>query len=174
MVSPFDLLVEIEKKSLISVNKLPQKADKAAYWRGIGFELAGQKFVAPMGEIVEVLHPLKVTKIPWVRKFVLGVSNIRGRLVPIIDLTVLLSTSLNISEKTSRILVVGQGDQQNGLLVDAVLGIQQFPSLLIDTSNPVENSSSFIRGCFEKDGIKWSIFSFADLIRSDEFCQIID
>lgn len=173
MISPFALLAEIAKKSRKNANELPQKAEAVTYWRGIGFMLAGQKFVAPMGEVGEILQTPRVTRVPGVRNWMLGVSNIRGRLVPILDLAGLLTVPSKASWRTRRVLVIGQGDQQHGLLVDAVLGMQQFPSHLMSEQMYVEaNYASYVRGGFEIDGASWPIFSFTDLASADEFLQV--
>lgn len=172
-MSPFALLVEIAHKSRSNANELPQKSEAVTYWRGVGFMLAGQKFVAPMGEIGEILQAPKVTKVPGVKNWMLGVSNIRGRLVPILDLAGLLGVPSKANWKTRRVLVIGEGDQQNGLLVDAVLGMQQFPSHLLNNQiNVEENYAPYVNGGFERGGANWSIFSFADLAQADIFLQV--
>jgi twitching motility protein PilI len=172
-MTPFALLVDIAQKSRTNASELPQKTEAVTYWRGIGFMLAGQKFVAPMGEVGEILQTPRVTKVPGVRNWMLGVSNIRGRLVPILDLAGLLGVPSKASWRTRRVLVIGQGQQQNGLLVDAVLGMQQFPTHLMSNQMNVEsNYATFVRGGFEKDGVNWPIFSFTDLAQADEFLQV--
>lgn len=172
-MSPFDLLVEIAQKSRRNASELPQKTEAVTFWRGIGFMLAGQRFVAPMGEVGEILQTPRVTKVPGVRNWVLGVSNIRGRLVPILDLAGLLDVPSKANWRTRRVLVVGEGQQQHGLLVDAVLGMQQFPSHLKSNQMYVEaNYAPYVRGGFERDGSNWPIFSFTDLVQADEFLQV--
>lgn len=172
-MSPFALLVEIAKKSRSTANELPQKSEVVTYWRGVGFMLAGQKFVAPMGEVGEILQTPKVTKVPGVKNWMLGVSNIRGRLVPILDLAGLLDVPSKANWKTRRVLVIGEGDQQNGLLVDAVLGMQQFPSHLLNNQVNVEESyAPYVCGGFERDGASWPIFSFTNLSQADVFLQV--
>jgi twitching motility protein PilI len=172
-MTPFALLNEIAQKSRNNANELPQKSEVVTYWRGVGFMLAGQKFVAPMGEVDEILQPPRVTKVPGVRNWMLGVSNIRGRLVPILDLAGLLSVPSKTNWKTRRVLVVGQGDHQHGLLVDAVLGMQQFPSHeMIEQISIEVNYAPYVHGGFERDGVGWPIFSFTDLTQADEFLQV--
>ena len=70
------------------------------------------------------------------RSWVLGVANVRGRLVPVMDLAGLLDLPSRANWRSRRVLVVEQGDFLVGLLVDAVLGMQQFPS---DSRREVEN-----------------------------------
>ncbi|MGK0404673.1 MAG: twitching motility protein PilI [Oleispira sp.] len=172
-MSPFALLVEIAQKSRDNARELPQKTEAITYWRGIGFMLAGQRFVAPMGDVGEILKTPRVTKVPGVRNWVLGVSNIRGRLVPILDLAGLLDVPSKANWRTRRVLVIGEGQQQYGLLVDAVLGMQQFPSHQVISQIYVEaNCVPYVRGGFERDGSNWPIFSFTDLVQADEFLKV--
>jgi twitching motility protein PilI len=172
-MSPFALLVAIAQKSRDNASELPQKTEAVTYWRGIGFMLAGQKFVASMGEIGEILQTPRVTKVPGVRNWMLGVSNIRGRLVPILDLAGLLDVPSKANWRTRRILVVGEGQQQYGLLVDAVLGMQQFPShQIINRMYTEAHYAPYVRGGFERDGSNWPIFSFTDLVQAEEFLQV--
>jgi twitching motility protein PilI len=93
--------------------------------------------------------------------------------VPILDLAGLLGVPSKASWRTRRVLVIGQGDQQNGLLVDAVLGMQQFPSHLMSNQMYVEaNYAPYVQGGFERDGANWPIFSFTHLAEADEFLQV--
>jgi twitching motility protein PilI len=172
-MSPFDLLVEIAQKSRDNANELPQKTEAVTFWRGIGFMLAGQRFLAPMGQVGEILQTPRVTKVPGVRNWMLGVANIRGRLVPILDLAGFLDVPSKANWRTRRVLVVGEGQQQHGLLVDDVLGMQQFPSHEVINQMYVEaNYAPYVRGGFERDGSNWPIFSFTDLVQADEFLQV--
>jgi twitching motility protein PilI len=172
-MSPFTLLVEIAKKSRDNACELPQKTEAVTYWRGIGFMLAGQRFVAPMSDVGEILQTPRMTKVPGVKNWMLGVSNIRGRLVPILDLAGLLDVPSKADWRTRRVLVIREGQQQHGLLVDAVLGMQQFPSHQVISQMYVEaNCAPYVRGGFERDGSNWPIFSFTDLVQADEFLQV--
>ena len=67
---------------------MPQQVEMVAYWRGVGFMLAGQYFAADMGEVAEILQPPKLTKVPGVRNWFGWLM--RGRLVPVMDLAGLL------------------------------------------------------------------------------------
>lgn len=57
-------------------------------WQGIGYQLGGVRLVSSMGELLEVLKVRRYTPVPRVREWMLGIANIRGRLIPIIDLHV--------------------------------------------------------------------------------------
>ncbi len=139
-MTPFALLVDIANRGKSNASALPQQLEAVSYWRGVGFMLAGQQFVADMGQISEILQPPRMTKVPGVKSWVLGVANVRGRLVPVMDLAGMLGLSSRASWRSRRVLVVEQGDLLTGLLVDAVLGMQQFPVDTMRTVTEVEKS----------------------------------
>ena len=172
-MNPFALLIDIAQRSRRNASDLPQQLEAVTYWRGVGFMLAGQQFVVDMGQVAEILQPPRLTKVPGVRSWVLGVANVRGRLVPVMDLAGLLGLSSRANWRSRRVLVIEQGDILTGLLVDAVLGMQQFPvdtmRELSDVDSALEN---YIHHGFERNDKVWSIFRIDELIQSPEFMQI--
>lgn len=170
---PFALLKHIAERSQRNASALPQQTEIVSYWHGVGFMLAGQLLVADIGEVVEILQPPKLTKVPGVRSWVLGVANVRGRLVPVMDLAGLLDLPSKANWRSRRVLVLEQGDFLVGLLVDAVLGMQQFPS---NTGRKVDDIppalAKFIDQSFTKDSRTWAVFRLKELIQAPEFLQI--
>lgn len=172
-MNPFALLIDIATRSRANAKELPQQLEAIEYWRGVGFMLGGHYCLAGMGQVSEILHMPKLTSVPGVRKWVLGVANVRGRLVPIMDLSGLLGLVGKPGLRTRRVLVVEQGDILVGLLVDAVLGMQQFPLDRMRTL-PVSKSglSGFVDEGFVKDERVWNIFQMGQLVQSPEFLQV--
>lgn len=132
-----------------------------AQWTGIVFELAGQRMVAPMGEVTEVLAMPEFASMPLVKPWLLGLANVRGRLLPLTDLARFLkveSRQPRLSQK--KVLVVDRDKLFSGLVVDNVLGIQQFTEVHYrDESLPED--SPFVRythGKFVKEGEEWVVF----------------
>ncbi|WP_430460519.1 chemotaxis protein CheW [Thalassolituus sp. LLYu03] len=170
---PFARLLEIAERSRRNASALPQQVEVVTYWRGVGFMLAGQNFVADMTEVSEILQPPRLTKVPGVRSWVLGVANVRGRLVPVMDLAGLLGLPSKANWRSRRVLVVEQDDHLTGLLVDAVLGMQQFA---VDRAVRVESLdpafARYVEHGFERDGRDWPVFQLRELIRAPEFLQI--
>lgn len=170
---PFALLKQIAELSQHNASTLPQQIEAVTYWRGVGFMLAGHYLVSDMNEVAEILQPPKLTKVPGVRSWVLGIANVRGRLVPVMDLAGLLDLPSRANWRSRRVLVVEQGDFLVGLLVDAVLGMQQFPS---DSRREVENLApelaKFSDQGFSKDHRQWTVMQLRELIQAPEFLQI--
>ena len=83
---PFAVLTNIALRSRQLSTGLPEQKKTAEQWNGIGFMLAGEHYVVPMGEVTEILHVPRFTQIPGVRPFLIGAANVRGRLLPLVDL----------------------------------------------------------------------------------------
>lgn len=133
-----------------------------AQWLGVGFEVAGQCFVAPIGEVAEVLAmPIAITQIPLSQSWLVGIANVRGRLLPLSDLTQFLNLEPSaIRLRHRKVLVIDQPEIFSGILIDKVLGIKQF-----DRSDYVAESlpsdSPFLpynHGKFLKEGEEWAVF----------------
>ncbi len=86
----------------------------------ISFEIAGQEFCIDIRAVREIRGWTPATAMPQTPDYFLGVINLRGLVMPVIDLGARLG--LGVTEPSSRhvIVVVQQGDRTAGLLVDAV------------------------------------------------------
>ncbi len=93
-------------------------------WTGVGFTLAGENFLAPIGEIAEILKTPRYTLVPGVESWMRGLANVRGRLLPITDILLFLGRKSNKQEQKRRVLVVDHEEMFAGLVVDEVLGMQ--------------------------------------------------
>ena len=96
-------------------------------WRGIVFESSGQRMVAPLGEVAEILTMPEYTSMPLVQPWLLGIANVRGRLLPLTDLAKFLYLPSSSAQDSSRkVLVIDHHTVFSGLVVDKVFGIEQF------------------------------------------------
>lgn len=86
----------------------------------VGFELAGQVYAFRIDRIREIVMPSNVSRLPDVPAYVDGVSNLRGSIIPIINLRVLLGLESQPPTADSRVIVVSVGPRIIGCLVDAV------------------------------------------------------
>jgi len=170
---PFQLLSEIANRNNLSVKELPYKESQDSQWRGIGFRLGAQRFVAPMQEVDEILYIQSCTRVPGVKSWVNGITNIRGRLLTIIDLGAYFGRKSSESLRTSRVLAVQMGDFYCGVVVDEVLGMQTFLEGSMKAGNSVDECYlPFVKGSFEQDQESWAIFSLFDLVQTPEFLQV--
>lgn len=146
---------------LARARKSGRRGGKEFDWQGVVFEIGGQRLVAPMGQVSEILTMPEYTSLPLVKPWMLGIANIRGRLLPLTDLSRFLQVPSQLSQMAQRkVIVIDHDNVFSGLLVDKVLGIEQFTQ---DQYRPeaLESSSPFApynHGKFFKDEQDWYVF----------------
>lgn len=172
-LSPFELLARISEAGVRNALDLPDEQSLADDWRGIGFRLAGQIYVAPMAEVDEVLTLPAYTKVPGVKSWLNGVANIRGRLLSVVDLGAMLGKQPCVNSTKSRVLTIRKDDLYSGVIVDEVLGLQTFSSQEQSEMMVADSEAEdFIVGSFEKEGQYWAVFSLYQLAEAAEFLSV--
>lgn len=121
------LLHSIETRCLSHAVGLPKQAAPEKNWDGVVFQIAGRCFATPMGDVSEILnHPAAVTKVPGTQPWIVGIANVRGNLLPIVDLQAFLLRRQTMRGRRSRVLVVNYEGLYSGLLVDPFVTIRRF------------------------------------------------
>ena len=172
-LSPFEALAEYERRSLAHVAGVPEQIEAPGLWRGIGFRIGSRYLVSSINEVNEILTYPALTLVPGTRPWLLGVANVRGNLVPLIDLRRYLEGESTLLSESSRVLLVRQSGGSVGLLVDEVLGQRNF-SLEQRADAIGEEDESYGRFIGEKyllGEVYWGLFSMAALVRTPDFAQ---
>jgi len=173
-LTAFELLLQIDRRCRQLGADLPSQPTHRDSWSGIGFRLGEHWYVAPMGEVSEVLHEPRYTSLPGVKPWVRGVANLRGRLLPLMDLCGFFGHELSSVRKQRRVLVVDNEEVFAGLLVDEVLGLQHFAQGSLEPVLPGYldgPESAFVQGRFPGDR-QWQVFSPFAVTRSPGFMDV--
>ncbi|WP_458128706.1 chemotaxis protein CheW [Pseudomonas sp. Z2-11] len=173
-LTAFELLLQIDRRCRLLGADLPSQPTHRDSWSGIGFRLGEHWYVAPMGEVSEVLHEPRYTSLPGVKPWVRGVANLRGRLLPLMDLCGFFGHELSSVRKQRRVLVVDNEEVFAGLLVDEVLGLQHFAQGSLEPGLPGYldgPESAFVQGRFPGDR-QWQVFSPFAVTRSPGFMNV--
>ena len=119
----YALLADYEQRSLAHDPGVPEQIEAPGLWRAIGFRVGEHHFVSGIDEISEILiSPPPVTGIPATRPWLLGVANVRGNLIAVVDLKQFLFEQRTHVTGRARVLVVKQSGGNVGLLIDELLG----------------------------------------------------
>lgn len=170
--SAFHYLNELASRAQGPGARLPsQQDDDITLWNGIGFRIAGHFCVAPMGDITEVLHEPASTRLPGVKSWVRGVANVRGRLLPLIDMNGFLGEP---PCSRGRVLVLEHGELYAGLIVEEVLGLQHFDTADYSDDRGLAHAElgKYVRGSYQHEGQEWSVFRVNRLLSSSQFFQV--
>ncbi|HPA93446.1 MAG TPA: chemotaxis protein CheW [Petrotogaceae bacterium] len=102
----------------------------------LSFEINNQEFAVEV-EYVEIVYDMvEIRPVPNSKKFIEGLINLRGRIVPVVDITKILNVSLGQEHKFSNILILKINEEEIGIFVDEVKNV-----LSVD-QNTLENISS--------------------------------
>ncbi len=171
MHNAFQRLQEIEQKCLERAKKLPSIDGISDEWTGIGFRVAGISLLSSMGEVTEILDMPAFTRVPGVHSWALGIANVRGNLLPLMDLKQFVTGEPISHMHSARIMVVNHNGVFTGLVVEEVQGMRHFSKLDQVYELPVVNDyiQPYIRQAFMKDENYWPVFSMHALIEDERF-----
>ena len=173
-LTAFELLLEVDQRCrALAADLVPAQA-QVDTWSGIGFRIGEHRFVAPMGEIAEILHEPRFTLLPGVKSWVKGVANLRGQLLPIMDLCGFFGVELTPLRKQRRVLVLEYKEVFVGLQVDEVVGMQHFAQGNLDSrllTLPDPLFAPYVQGHFAAEH-PWWVFSPFALARAPQFWAV--
>jgi len=101
------------------------------------FALQGSEFGIDIGQVREIDRLVPITRVPRVPAHVEGIINLRGQLVPIVDLRTRLGMPHAAPTKTARIIVAEIGPRSIGMIVDEVREVVRIPFDQISQSEGV-------------------------------------
>lgn len=112
------------------------------------FDLASEHYGVDISDVREIMRMQNITKVPGAVSYVEGVINLRGKVLPVLDLRKRLG--LKVAEQTaeSRIVVVDIADGEVGVIVDAVTEVLRVPNSAIEppSSMVAQGNSDYLRG----------------------------
>ena len=126
-----------------------------------------------MDDVVEILDVPDISVVPLTQSWMRGIANLRGKLLPVIDLNGYLGKGLTRVTNRTRVLVIDLNGIYSGLVVDDVMGLKYFlEDELTDEAPGVDDEIiPHIRSVFHKGGQVWGVFSLLSLSESPQFLQ---
>lgn len=84
----------------------------------VGFIIGDEEYAVPILAIQEIIKPFPWTRVPQVPKYVVGVFNMRGAVIPLIDLRLKFGLSPKKHGEETRFIVMRHGDDIAGFVID--------------------------------------------------------
>ena len=118
------------------------------------FDLVSEAYGVDIGAVREIIRLQEITQVPRTPEFVEGVINLRGKVIPVIDLRRRFGLIVGEESKDNRIVVVDIGGQDIGVIVDAVTEVLRISSELIEPPSSVitTSESEYLLGIAKLDG----------------------
>lgn len=169
---PFDLLVALDRRGRAALAAPGEEAAADREWVGVAWRMAGESYLVAREEMREVLpYPSQLTRVPGARSWIRGLANVRGSLLPIIDLRQFLGSGATPLTRNTRILVVNHREVPAGLLVDEVLGFRRFADGEFSGNAPptLVRCERFMAGAFRRGAETWPVLSLRLLVENPGF-----
>jgi purine-binding chemotaxis protein CheW len=144
----------------------------------VGFDIADEQFGVDILMVQEIIRSAKITAVPNSPEFVEGVINLRGNIIPVVDLRKRLYLfNENSEKKRSWILILNIGERVVGFIVDKVTHVIKLPEDRVQPPPDIVVSgleSQYIQGVCELDNNLLVILDFARVLFSDEYNMLRD
>ena len=175
ITAPFELLLSLDQRCRENSSGLPVNQSVVDDWIGIAFRINNVSLLAKMDDISEILPPPETIRVPGVKYWVKGLANIRGSLMPVLDLKAFLCGTETVIDKDSRILVINKMGLIAGLLVEEVYGLRRFkPDDHRDEIDPQAGSiREYLTGVFTAPTQQWNVFSVEKLVSTEQFIRVV-
>lgn len=173
---PFELLQELERRASLAATGRGAQTGTEDEWVGVAFQLGDLQFVVDRRDIREILMVPGVTRVPGSKNWVKGLANIRGQLLPIIDLNAFFGGEESITGRSTRVLWVNHQEIPAGLVVDAVKGFRRFSNA--EQSDEMQSFEAsfkpFVKGGYKQNDEIWNVIDFVALVESQVFLTASD
>jgi twitching motility protein PilI len=173
VINPVSILKDIEESCRGCAVGLPRKAEVSSEWSGIAFKLGGNSLLAPMEQVVEILDFPALSAVPLTQPWMRGIANVRGNLLPVVDLNGYLGSGLTRVTDRTRVLVIDHEGLYSGLMVDEVMGLKHFleEEYTEDEADTDAVLKLYINYGYRRNEQIWGVFNLFALVDSQHFLQ---
>ncbi|QTH63787.1 chemotaxis protein CheW [Psychrosphaera ytuae] len=156
------------------VNKLADGNDEVLQW--VTFRLEDETYGINVMQVQEVLRYTEIAPVPGAPDYVLGIINLRGNVVTVIDTRARFGLPSGDVSDNSRIVIIESDKQVIGILVDSVAEVVYLKSSEIDSAPNVgtDESAKFIQGVSNRDGQLLILVDLNKLMTDEEWDEISD
>lgn len=140
----------------------------------VTFMLAGEKYGVNVMQVQEVLRYTEVAGVPGSPPYVLGIINLRGRVVTVIDTRHRFDLPAEEVTDQSRIVVIEADQHVVGVLVDSVAEVVYLRLSEIETAPNIgsDDSAKFIQGVCHKNGELLILIELEKMLSDEEWTEI--
>ncbi|MFZ5632905.1 MAG: chemotaxis protein CheW [Bacillota bacterium] len=128
------------------------------------FQLNDQQYALPIQETQEIIRMSNITRVPNTRHYVEGIINLRGNIVPVINLNKRLNLPVSEYNEDTRIIVVEHEGQKVGMIVDIVLEVGRFSNDEIEPPAVAGDNVDYLKGVVKKGEQLWLLLNLAEVI----------
>jgi purine-binding chemotaxis protein CheW len=140
----------------------------------VGFRIGDETYGVRIASVREIVRVPEITNVPNAPEMIEGVINLRGRIIPVMDLRKRFGNSTVAPDKKNRILVVELENKLLGLIVSSASEVLKIPPSEIESPGSVfaEGESSYVTGVGKLKGRLIILLDIGRLLRQPEFKKL--
>ena len=140
----------------------------------VSFNIGTEEFGVDILKVQEINRMVEITKVPQAPHYVEGVINLRGKVIPIVDLRKRFNLELKEHDKNTRIVVVDIGGNIMGMIVDSVSEVLRLPANTIEPPPEIVTgiNSEYIKGVAKLDDRLLIFLDLSKVIDVNEMASI--
>ena len=140
----------------------------------VGFRIGNETYGVRIAAVREIVRVPEITSVPHAPEAIEGVINLRGKIIPVMDLRKRFGQSDVRPDKKNRILVVELGNKLLGLIVNSASEVLKIPPSEIETPGSMlpEGDSSYVTGVAKLAGRLIILLDIAKLLQRREYKRI--
>jgi purine-binding chemotaxis protein CheW len=120
--------------------------------KGVVFRIEQEEYIIPIYQVVSIERMQPCTRLPKMPRHMKGVLDLRGSVIPVVDLREALGMKDFEDNENTRIIVVNATDESIGLIVDAATDVVDVPQDSVQHPNVALNvTHSFLKGICQID-----------------------
>ncbi len=134
----------------------------------LGIKIEKEEYGLDIKKVTELIKVPEITDVPLTPDYVLGVIYLRGKVTPLISLRIKLGYPEKEIDKFSRVVIVNNGEEDVGLLVDEVSQVFRIPARNIEPPPITQKETSsrmFVAGIGRFEGIFLRILDINEITR---------
>ena len=151
-----------------------QASNNDAILRYVTFRLEEEVYGINVMQVQEVLRVTEIAPVPGAPDYVLGIINLRGNVVTVVDTRERLGLGAKEMEESTRIVIIEADKMVVGILVDAVAEVVDLRTSEIESPPSVGNdeSSKYIQGVATREGELLILVDLNKLLNNEEWAEL--
>jgi len=148
--------------------------DKGRTLQWVTFRLGDETYAINVMQVQEVLRMTEIAPVPGAPDFVLGIINLRGNVVTVIDARARIALPSKEFDDDTRIVIIEAGTQVVGIVVDSVAEVMYVKESEVEAAPAVGNdeSSKYIQGVVSRDNEITILMDLNKLLTDDEWMEV--
>lgn len=169
----FNYLKGLDQQYRVKANPLPVDHIEQPWWSGLLVQIGDSNMVCQQQLIAEVISLPRYSYLPAARPWVIGVANLRGEPLPLIDLSLFFNTTRR-ETRNRRVLVLRQANQVLGLVVDGVHGMHRIldDEPMRDLECPIVACRTFAKQALMIRRKQHWFFDLKELLNDENFLNV--